>query len=190
LRQGECAPKESTQAAEIMGNACAALNRLGKHGEAAQYAESACELLKKHAGRSGMMQLAAMYHNKSCCHEYNGERTAALQASEKGLALAQKLGLPDDDYLMCQLVQSKADLVASLTDPKLAKKAAVAVDDGSKRRANAIGDFSLSHAPEVLENLLNLKAEAEAASPMMCENERAHQKRMGGVESLTTDAGT
>ena len=94
-----------------------------------------------------------------------------LQVSEHWLA--QKLGLPDDDYLMCQLVQSKADLVASLTDPKLAKKAAVAVDDGSKRRANAIGDFSLSHAPEVLENLLNLKAEAEAASPMMCVDQQA-----------------
>ena len=48
-----------------------------------------------------MMQLAAVYHNKSCCHEYNGERTAALQASEKGLALAQKLGLPDDHIPDC-----------------------------------------------------------------------------------------
>ena len=44
-----------------------------------------------------------------------------------------------------------------LTDPRLfAKKAAVTVDEGTKRRAAAIGDFSLSHAPEVLENLLNL----------------------------------
>ena len=43
--------------------------------------EGACELLKKHAGRAGAMQLAAMYHNKSCCHEYLGERTAALQAA-------------------------------------------------------------------------------------------------------------
>jgi hypothetical protein len=38
--------------------------------------------------------------------------------------------VPDDDALLQRLTQSKADLVKALTDPSLAKKAAVVADDG------------------------------------------------------------
>ena len=117
------APKDGPLASEIMGNSCAVLNRLGRHAEALSTVDDALAMLKK--GGSDPAQLAAMYHNKSCCHEFMGERTAALQAAEKALGLAEKAGLAEDDGLKKRLMQSKADIVKSLTDPSLAKKAAV-----------------------------------------------------------------
>ena len=72
------APKESWLLSEIMGSACVALNRLKRHSEALRMAEQACELLKR--GQQPSVQLAAMLHNKSACHEYLGDNASALQA--------------------------------------------------------------------------------------------------------------
>lgn len=72
------APKESWLLSEIMGSACVALNRLKRHSEALRMAEQAVELLKR--GQQPSVQLAAMLHNKSACHEYLGDNASALQA--------------------------------------------------------------------------------------------------------------
>ena len=72
------APKESWLLSEIMGSACVTLNRLKRHSEALRMAEQACELLKR--GQQPTVQLAAMLHNKSACHEYLGDNASALQA--------------------------------------------------------------------------------------------------------------
>ena len=72
------APKESWLLSEIMGSACVTLNRLKRHSEALRMAEQACELLKR--GQQPTVQLIAMLHNKSACHEYLGDNASALQA--------------------------------------------------------------------------------------------------------------
>ena len=72
------APKESWLLSEIMGSACVTLNRLKRHSEALRMADQACELLKR--GQQPTVQLAAMLHNKSACHEYLGDNASALQA--------------------------------------------------------------------------------------------------------------
>ena len=95
----EAAPREGSLAAEVMGAICVALNSLGRHADALEMADGACEALRKGGGPPSV-QLAATLHNKSCCHEYLGERSAALQAAERGLSVASKLGLPADDALL------------------------------------------------------------------------------------------
>ncbi|KOO23613.1 hypothetical protein Ctob_001577, partial [Chrysochromulina tobinii] len=163
------APKGGALEAEVMGNVCVALNSLGRHSEALQMAENACEVLRAGGGgRTAQTQLAAMLHNKSCCHEFLGNRTAALETAEAGLKLATKLGLPDDDALLQRLTQSKADLVKALTDPSLAKKAAVVADDGGGKGKSRVAmlasdTLALRCSLPLLEGLLTAKAEAEAA---------------------------
>ena len=58
-RAAHAAPKDSLAASEAMGGLSACLNRLGKHTEALQNAESACEALRK-CGPGHGVQLCAM----------------------------------------------------------------------------------------------------------------------------------
>ena len=53
-------------AAEIMGNVCAAFNRLGKHGEAlhCRWPTRRVRQRSTHAGRQGVLQPIAVYHNR------------------------------------------------------------------------------------------------------------------------------
>jgi hypothetical protein len=44
------APKDSSLAAEVMGNTCVVLNNLGRHADALKMAEGACEMLKRTGG--------------------------------------------------------------------------------------------------------------------------------------------
>ena len=88
-----------------------------------------------------------------------------LQAAEKGLALAVKVGLAADDPLHKSLIASKTDFVKALTDPKLAKKAAPVYEGGagrSRRGSSAQQELCLSQTPPVLESLLSAKSEAAA----------------------------
>ena len=156
------APKESWLLSEIMGSACVALNRLKRHSEALRMAEQACELLKR--GQQPSVQLAAMLHNKSACHEYLGDNASALQATEKGLQLAERMRLPEGDELVARLEQSKTKLVAKLTDPK-AKASTRPREEGlckacGERRPAAA---EMRATTDVVEALLRRHADAEAA---------------------------
>ncbi|KAL3922060.1 MAG: hypothetical protein SGPRY_004695 [Prymnesium sp.] len=116
--------------ARIMLNLCAGLNKLGKHEEALQQAEKAASLLSNPSprpltgvegegegvaggglgGRGRKVLLVTAAYQAVACHEYLGNRSAALRCADRGLSLASDASLSPDDELVVRLRASKRDL--------------------------------------------------------------------------------